>query len=183
MSHTILTFCRRRGCTAGVGLHQSRRRSTQGRRSRGPESTQSSIKHVRDIHYKWQQSESLPIATWRRMECLISIERTVIFIEWTVSHSSSRSSQIGRLAVDPPHDCGTLDRGAIETVYSPEAPSDGGECSRKNSTITAWSNRDRGAIEPRSWILRRGIKATIVRQYLFENREHDRLSRGNLSFY
>ena len=52
------------------------------------------IKHMRYIHYKWQQSESLPIATWRRMECPISIERTVIFIEWTTSQSSSRSSQM-----------------------------------------------------------------------------------------
>ena len=103
-------------------------------RSRGPESTRSSIKHVRKIHYKWQQSESLPIATWRRMERLISIERTMIFIEWTASQSSSRSSSIGRLAVDPPHDRGTVDR-VIAIVHSPEAPSDGGEYSWKNSTI------------------------------------------------
>ena len=52
------------------------------------------IKHVRYIHYKWQQLKSLPIATWRRMECPISIERTVIFIEWMASQSSSRSSQM-----------------------------------------------------------------------------------------
>ena len=52
------------------------------------------IKHVHYIHYKWQQSESLPIATWRRMECPISIERIVIFIGWTTSQSSSRSSQM-----------------------------------------------------------------------------------------
>ena len=134
MSHTILTFCRRRGRTTGVGLHQSRRRSSQGCRSRGPESTRSSIKHVREIHYKWQQSESLPIATWRRMEHLISIERTVIFIAWTTSQSSSRSSPIRRLAMDPPHDRGTLDR-VIAIVHSPKAPSDGGEYLRKNSTI------------------------------------------------
>ena len=137
MSHTILTFGTRHGCTTTVGLHQSRRRSTQGRRSRGPKSMRSSIHHVRDIHYKWQQSESVPIPTWGRMECRISIERVVIFIKWTVSQSSSRSSQLGWLAVDTPHDCGTLDHGTIETVYSLEAPSDGRECSRKNSTITA----------------------------------------------
>ena len=52
------------------------------------------IQHVRYIHYKWQESESLPIATWRRMECPISIEQTVIFIEWTTSQSSLRSSQM-----------------------------------------------------------------------------------------
>ena len=48
----------------------------------------------------------------------------------------------------------------IVTVPSPEALSDGYEDTWKNSTIAVQSNRDRGAIEPRSWKFRRGIVAT-----------------------
>ena len=39
--------------------------------------------------------------------------------------------------------------------------SDGWEDSWKKSTIVVRSNRDRGAIEPRSWLFHRGINATI----------------------
>ena len=65
--------------------------------------------------------------------------------------------------VDAPHNHGLLDR-AIVTIQSPEAQSDGLEDSRKNSTIAVRSNRDRGAIEPRSWPFHRGINATISAQ-------------------
>ena len=51
---------------------------------------------------------------------------------------------------------------AIAIVHSPEAPSDGWEDSWKKSTIVVRSNRDRGAIEPRSWLLHRGNNATIL---------------------
>ena len=42
---TRLTFCRSRG-------RRKHRIPSRGRRSRGPESTRSSIKHVRDMHFK-----------------------------------------------------------------------------------------------------------------------------------
>ena len=63
-------------------------------------------------------------------------------------------------AVDAPYDRGLRDR-AIMTVPSPEAPSDGYEVSRKNSTIAVRSNRDCGVIEPRLWLLHSGINAMI----------------------
>ena len=63
-------------------------------------------------------------------------------------------------AVDAPHNHG-LRNPAIVIIHSPEAQSDGLEDSRKNSTIAVRSNRDRGAIEPRSWLFHRGINATI----------------------
>ena len=87
------------------------------------------------------------------------------------SRSSSRSSLIGQLTVDAPHDHNLLDR-AIVTVPSPEALSDGYEVSRKNSTIAVRSNRDRGAIEPRSWLFHRGFTATISAHDL-NSRRHD----------
>ena len=61
--------------------------------------------------------------------------------------------------VDASHDHSLLDR-TIVTVPSPEALSDGYEDTWKNSTIAVQSNRDRGAIEPRSWKFRRGIAYT-----------------------
>ena len=45
-----------------------------------------------------------------------------------------------------------------------DASSDDPDASWKNSTIVVRSNRDRGAIEPRSWSVRCGINSTIVRQ-------------------
>ena len=111
------------------------------------------IKHVRYIHYKWKQSESLPITTWRRMECPISIERTVIIIEWTASQSSSRSSQMDgwlwiflmiadRVNLDrPPH-----------LKLNPTA--------EKARRRTPRSRSDRTAIAARSRSFRRGIVST-----------------------
>ena len=64
--------------------------------------------------------------------------------------------------MDPPHDRGAVDRG-IAIVHSAEASSDGGEDSRQNSTIAVRSNRDRGAIEPRSWLFHREVEATTRR--------------------
>ena len=75
--------------------------------------------------------------------------------------------------MDPPHDHGTLDQG-IAIVHSAEAPSDGGEDSQKNPTIAVRLNRDRGAIQPRSWIFRHGITSTIIRQRSLVDRDHDR---------
>ena len=53
--------------------------------------------------------------------------------------------------VDAPRNQGLRDR-AIVTIESPEAQSDGAEGSWKHSMIAVRSNRDRGAIEPRSWL-------------------------------
>ena len=63
-------------------------------------------------------------------------------------------------AVDALYDRGLCDC-AIVTVPSPEVPSNGYEVSRKNSTIAVRSNRDRGVIEPQSWLLHSGINAMI----------------------
>ena len=52
--------------------------------------------------------------------------------------------------------------------------SDGVEDSWKNTTIAVRSNRDRGAIEPRSWILHCGIDSMIVIRCFLEDRQHDR---------
>ena len=52
--------------------------------------------------------------------------------------------------------------------------SDGGEVSWKNSTIAVRSNRDRGAIEPRSWIFHRGITSTIIGRRSLKHQYHDR---------
>ena len=46
------------------------------------------------------------------------------------------------------------------TVHSPDASSDGPDVSWKNSTIAVRLNCDRGAMEPRSWSVRRGIAST-----------------------
>ena len=51
-----------------------------------------------------------------------------------------------------------------EDTWSVRFPSDGVEDSWKNTTIAVQSNRDRSAIEPRSWILHRGIDSTIFRR-------------------
>ena len=50
------------------------------------------------------------------------------------------------------------------TIGSPSylIKSDGDEVSWKNSTIAVRSNRDRGAIEPRSWNFWHGLKAMIA---------------------
>ena len=50
---------------------------------------------------------------------------------------------------EAPRSLGPRDR-AIVTIRSPEARSDGYEDTWKNSTIAVRSNRDHGAIEPRS---------------------------------
>ena len=54
------------------------------------------------------------------------------------------------------------------------SPSDGQDDSRKNSTIAVRSNRDRGAIEPRSLMFHHGIISTTIKQRLLENQDHDR---------
>ena len=79
---------------------------------------------------------------------------TAIFIDRTVggcrrSFLDDRAVDRHRV-VDPPHDRGILDL-VIMIVHLLKAPSNGGEDSRKNSTIAVRSNRDHGAIEPRSW--------------------------------
>ena len=53
---------------------------------------------------------------------------------------------------------------AIGPSFVFDASSDDPDASWKNSTITVRSNRDRGAIEPRSWSVRCGINSTIIRQ-------------------
>ena len=88
-------------------------------------------------------------------------QRTVVINrdqELTWRHvQGSESSDLHRDVLDR----GVLDR-AITIVHSPEAPSDGWEDSWKKSTIVVRSNCDRGAIEPRSWLLHCGINATIL---------------------
>ena len=51
--------------------------------------------------------------------------------------------------------------GALDLHRIADASSDGGEDSRKNSTIAVWSNHDRGIIEPRSWLFYHENEATI----------------------
>ena len=63
-------------------------------------------------------------------------------------------------------------------AWSVRFPSDGGEDSWKNHTIVVRSNGDRGAIEPQSWILCRGIDSMIVKRCLIEDRQHDRRTIG-----
>ena len=51
-----------------------------------------------------------------------------------------------------------------QTVLCFDASSDDPDALWKNSTIAVRSNRDRGAIEPRSWSVQCGINSTIVRK-------------------
>ena len=65
-------------------------------------------------------------------------------------------------------------RGAITITGS---PSNDEESSWKNSTIAAPSNRDRSAIEPRSWFLQRRIKrrfSHLIRRRSTGDQDHDR---------
>ena len=102
-------------------------------------------------------------SSWQRMDHLIFIKAddhdrrlTWRFVE------TVRSSSDGQDALRPASHLGdawtTLER---PISIKSQAPSDGQDDSRKNSTIAVRSNRNRGAIEPRSWIFRRGITSTI----------------------
>ena len=55
-----------------------------------------------------------------------------------------------------------MERSGASDLHHERSSSDGPEDSWKNSTIAVRSNRDRGAIEPRSWSVRCGINSMIV---------------------
>ena len=103
--------------------------------------------------------------TWHRQERPIGIAVDQVHRAWiqirrsdlllTVEGSGSRDLHWMAAIV---RDLGDA-RGAITITGS---PSNDGESSWKNSTIAARSNRDRGAIELRSWLLQRGIGAAIL---------------------
>ena len=119
----------------GRRIGSERRRSSRRRRSRGPESTRSSSKHVRKkkgLSKVW----STPYLMTRGS-----------FWSWGFP-SNGRCSW-------PKSD---------RTIGSPSylIKSDGDKVSWKNSTIAVRSNRDRGAIEPRSWNFRHGLKAMFA---------------------
>ena len=91
---------------------------------------------------KWMKIEGLPCDTWKTLE-------RWIFIAAIFSH---------------PRDCDltvtvTCDR---DHPLHLKISSDGVGDAWKNTTIAVRSNRDRGAIEPRSWILPHGIYPTII---------------------
>ena len=120
--------------------------------SRGLESTRSSMEHVRNILSKWTQSKGLTSNTWRLENRSIIIKRRSRDCDQTASSGAAWNSL------------------ARQILISSRSPSDGGEDSWKNSTIAVRSNRDRGAIEPRSWVFRRGIISI--------GSDSDRLSSG-----
>ena len=62
---------------------------------------------------------------------------------------------------EAPRNCGPRDC-AIVAIQSPEAKLNGAEGSWKNSTIADRSNRDGGAIEPRSLNLQHGIRVASL---------------------
>ena len=64
-SHTVLPL-------QDAWQHDGRRIRSRRWRSRGPESTRSSIQHVRKCSLKWRRSEGSQIATWRQEEGLSS---------------------------------------------------------------------------------------------------------------
>ena len=127
-------------------------------------------------------------ATWTRGERRIS-SRTAT-IAWTKVHTISKSSTcvkcylskaIGwltwrhvatREAPDLLQKWITQDRD--RTVHSPEDQSDGPDTLWKNSTIVAWSNRDRGAFEPRSESESGGIISTTSGRRSTNDQDHDR---------
>ena len=94
----------------------------------------------------------LPVATWS-LSRASDHHRGFIFIE------SSDGCDFLAILVIEEHRV-ARDR----TVHRFDASSDDPDASWKNSTIAVRSNRDRGAIEPRSWSVRGGINSTIVRQ-------------------
>ena len=97
-------------------------------------------------------SERLPDATWTILERGIFIKRRAITIKIIIAI-------FAHLTADARRNRGPRDR-AIGAVHLPEALSDGCEDTWKNSTIAVRSNRDRGAIEPRSWSIGCGINST-----------------------
>ena len=105
------------GLTLPVTWTRGRRRiSSRWRRSRGPESTRSSIKHVRDMHVKWSRSRAhrrpRGFINDRDSASSTKIRRPTRGRKWSVRFSSNalvgfaaRSSSGGRhQAVDSPHD-------------------------------------------------------------------------------
>ena len=141
-SHTVL-LCRWRGHAASV-------RSSYGwLRSRGPESTRSSIQHVRKDSLKWRRSKGLACATWTILERWIFIKRRALR-----SRSSPRSLPIWRqtLVGIGDHAIGRSEPFVHLRRYRTVARTRGRTPrSRSDRTaIAARSSRDRGAIAAES---------------------------------
>ena len=134
---------------------------------------------------------------WTQMERLIliknlSVSSRTIFIErlWSFAITGTVQSpdlhqtdgiasyRDGRISIERAttlHDL-PLTLATRGTLWIARSQSDGCKDSWKKSTIKARSNRNRGAIKPRSWLLHRRINAMIIRQRSFENQDHDRLT-------
>ena len=150
---TRLTFCRWRGRAASVGsklkplIAWTRVHSILHQRT-------CCKKRISEV---W--SNDLPHATWHLEKLPIGINRRLWVDRDRTADLHREMIAIGRLAVDSHHDRGARDRW-IAIVHPTGASSDGSEASWKNSTIAIRSNRDHGAIEPRSGSLRDGIASS-----------------------
>ena len=112
------------------------------------------IKHVRKLGDKWIRSERVRDATWRREERRIGIKKIGFLsaIQPFILLTLHRTADLHR------------DRGArdplIVIVHPAVLSSDGADKTGKNPRIAVRSSRDRGVIEPRSYVFCGGIFPT-----------------------
>ena len=102
-------------------------------------------------------------SSWRRTDQLIfiKVDDRDRRLSWRFMETV-RSSSDGQDALWPASHVGDAWTSLERPIsIKSRAPLDGQDDSLKNSTIAVQSNRDHGAIEPRSWIFRRGITTTI----------------------
>ena len=150
-----LTFCRWCGGTTCVRFGRPRSRGVD-RVDLSPRDQW--FKHVRYFWVKWRWLNAADFDTWKLLERWILIERTPMVAKPDRAiRPPTLPDQIWRQWSIVPHD-------RDQTVPSPELQSDDLQDSWKNSTIAVRSNRDRGAIEPRSWNLRCWIASTRSRR-------------------
>ena len=110
-------------------------------RSRGPESTRSSMEHVREIMLKWPRSKGSPIATWLQWERPISIEQANQN-DISMAHLVTRGGSQSVIS--------SSDARSWATIRS---SSNGGLRKTKNydrRAIVALSSRDRGSFIAKS---------------------------------
>ena len=140
------------------------------RRSHGPESTRSKSQHVLEIKIKWMRSKAylLPSgAFWSVDPPRTDDDRSEVWSRdqdhQTYLNLTDRTAG-GGLSWRSRSDGHAEARSAPlrEDTWSIGFQSDGVGDSWKNITIAVLSNHDR-AIEPRLWILQRGIDSTILK--------------------
>ena len=105
MSHMYLILCKTRGDTAGVGFHQDGR----DRVDPSPRDSKSSTCVISTLSDRDRRAHRSQRGATRSARSSSGFDQGFIGCGFIGrSRSSSRSSPIGRLAVDPPYDRGIL---------------------------------------------------------------------------